>query len=265
MPSPLFQFELRALDQIQPWGAPEDPNLHWFGLTEGHYWIQAGEHKLFEYSSAAQAWSQVPRFCEYQVVRLYEDVIALAPYALEPVPQVLQRYISLDESRPWNYYWTKWCQALDSSGTSEKRMNMLEDAGPWMARRTLDSAHLTPSTNIVLWSDQDTVHIQWDNREKALQHLQAWSAQFGSWRVGRGEFMAEVRSFHNRLVEQMAERVSQVTAGALGRNVRIDLEGLRLEQLVRSKSIECNLGQPTPPTDWPLIIETVRALEAREA
>lgn len=265
MPSPLFQFELRPLDQIEPWGKPEDPNLHWFGLTDGQYWIQEGAHRLFEYSNTAQAQSSVPRFCEYQVVRLYEDVIDLAPYALDPVPEELQRYISLDESKPWNHYWTKWCETMDASGASDDAMNLLDNAGPWMGRRTLDSAHLTPSTNIVMWSNQDSVQIQWDNRDKLLQDCHAWSAQFGSWQVPRAKFMDEVRSFHDRLMEQMAQRVSQVAAGALASNVRVDLEGLRREQNTRSQPIERDLGQPAPPTDWPLVIASIRSLEASEA
>jgi hypothetical protein len=261
MPSPLFQFELRPLDQIQPWGEPEDPNLHWFGLTDGLYWIQAGEHRLFEYSNIAQTRSGVPPFCDYQVVRLYEDVIDLAPYALEPVPEELQRYIALDESKPWNHYWTKWYESVHAIGASEDSMNLLDDAGPWMGRRTLDSAYLTPSTNIVFWSNRDSVHIQWDNRGKLLQDCQAWSAQFGSWQLPRARFMDEVRSFHDRLMEEMAKRVSQVAAGALPRNVRVDLEGLRRAQDTRSQSIDRNLGQPAPPTDWALVLAAVRSLE----
>jgi hypothetical protein len=265
MPSPLFQFELRPLEQIQPWGEPEDPNLHWFGLTDGLYWIQAGGHRLFEYSDIAQARSGVPPFCDYQVVRLYEDVIDLAPHALEPVPEELQRYIALDESKPWNYYWSKWCESVDTSGASEDSMNILVEAGPWMGRRTLDSAYLAPSTNIVLWSNQDAVHIQWDNRDKLLQNCQAWSAQVGSWRLPRVKFMDEVRSFHERLMGQMEKRVSQVAAGALAKTVRVDLEGLRREQHTRSQSIERNLGQPAPPTDWPSVLAAVRSVEASEA
>jgi Family of unknown function (DUF5984) len=260
---PLFQFELRPIDQIQPWGEPEDPNLHWFGLTDGLYWIQAGEHRLFEYSSIAQAHSGVPPFCEYQVVRLYEDVIDLAPYALEPVPEELQRYIALDESKPWDYYLTKWCESADTSRASEDSMNILDEALPWMGRRTLDSAYLAPSTNIVFWSNQESVHIQWDNRDRLLHDCQAWSAQVGSWRLSRMEFVDEVRSFHDRLMEQMEKRVSQVAAGALAEAVRVDPESLRREQDTRSQSIERNLGQPVPPTDWPSVIAAVRSLEAR--
>lgn len=264
MPPPLFQFQLRPLDEIEPWGEPEDPNLHWFGLTDGRYWIQAGVHRLFEYSKAAQARSGVPPYCDYQVVRLYEDVLDLAPYALEPVPEELQRYIDLDESKPWNHYWTKWCEFVEGSGASEDAMNLLDDAGPWMGRRTLDSAYLSPSTNIRFWSNEDSVHIQWDNRDKFLQGCQAWSAQLGTWRLPRAEFMAEVRSFHARLMEEMEKRVSQVAAGGLAKSVRVDLEALLREQHTRSQSIERNLGQPIPPTDWPSVVAAVRSLEASE-
>ena len=262
MPSPLFQFELKPLDQIQPWGGPENPNLHWFGLTDGEYWIQAGEHTLFEYSNTAQAKLGGSRFCDYQVVRLYEDVIELAPYALEPVPEALQRYIAVDESRPWSHYWTKWCRWLDASDVSDDIMALLDSAGPLMGCRTLDSLYLTPSTNIVIWSNQDVVHIQWDNRDKRIEDCQAWSAQIGCWQLTHAEFMDEVRSFHDRLMEQMAERVSQVAAGALARNVRVDLEGLQREQQTRSLPIERNLGRPAPPTDWPLVISAIQSLEA---
>lgn len=262
---PLFQFELRSIDQIQPWGPPDDPSLHWFGLTDGQYWIQAGEHSLFEYSKAAREKSGVSACCDYQIARLYEDLIGLAPYALEPVPEELQRFITLEEERPWNHYWTKWYESMNGSTAPEDTMSLLDEAGPWIGRRTLDSAYLTPSANIVVWSDQASVLIQWDNRNQLLDGCQAWSAQFGSWQLPRSRFMDEVRSFHDRLMNQMEKRVSQVEAGALGRHVRVDLEGLRRAQYSCSQSIERNLGKPAPPTDWSTVIAAIRTLEGRAA
>lgn len=264
MPTPLFQFELRPLEHVRPWGEPEDPYLHWFGLTDGLYWIQAGAHRLFEYSNIAQARSEGPPFCDYQVVRLYEDVIDLAPYALEPVPEELQRYIALDESKPWNHYRSRWYESVHASDPSEDSMNILDVAGSWISRRTLDSSHLDPSANIIVWSGHESVHIEWDNRDKLLQDGPAWSARVGSWRLPRVKFMDEVRSFHDRLMEQMEERVSQVAAGALVEKARVDLEDLLREQQARSQSIERHLGQPAPPTDWPSILAAIRSLEASE-
>lgn len=38
---------MRGLDQVAPWGDPNSGlNLHWFGLTDGWYDVQVGEHHL---------------------------------------------------------------------------------------------------------------------------------------------------------------------------------------------------------------------------
>ncbi len=149
MPSPLFNFELRPLDQIHPWGEPRDPNLHWFGLTDGVYWIQTEGSRLFEYSDSARGDLEAQRFCDYQVVRLYEDVIELASYALEPVSAELRRYIAVDESKSWNQDWTKWCAVVDSHPESAQIADSVDDAGSWIGRRTLDSGYLPPATNVL--------------------------------------------------------------------------------------------------------------------
>ncbi len=65
----LFNFSLTPLEKIIPWGEPGEEILHWFGLTDGTYWMEVGEHKLFEYSSSA-CESSAPEYCDYQIVRL---------------------------------------------------------------------------------------------------------------------------------------------------------------------------------------------------
>jgi len=76
MAQPLIEFQLRPLTEIQPWGDPQDPSLSWFGLSDGTWWINAGNQRLFEYSSHAVQLG-APRYCDYQVVRLHEDLIDL--------------------------------------------------------------------------------------------------------------------------------------------------------------------------------------------
>ena len=44
----LIDFTLLPLAMVQPWGRPDNLSLHWFGLTDGQYWIEVGENKLFE-------------------------------------------------------------------------------------------------------------------------------------------------------------------------------------------------------------------------
>jgi Family of unknown function (DUF5984) len=41
----LFEFELIPVDAVTPWGPPNAPELSWYALTDGRFWIQA-EGKL---------------------------------------------------------------------------------------------------------------------------------------------------------------------------------------------------------------------------
>ena len=39
----LFEFELKKIEDIEPWGAPEKPSLSWFALTDGTFRVEVGE------------------------------------------------------------------------------------------------------------------------------------------------------------------------------------------------------------------------------
>ena len=236
--------------------------MHWFGLTDGHFWIQADEHKLFEYHQASRSHSGVPQYCDYQVARLYEDIIGLVPHALEPVPEGLQQYITLNEERPWNHFWHKWCNAIEGIDVPKADTDLLGLAGRWLGHRTLDSMYLSPPTNIIIWSTPEVVHIQWDNRGLLLQGRPAWAASFGNFTMPRDAFIEEVRSFHERLTAQMAYRVLRVASGALAPSIRVHLDGLYSAQQFQSQPIERTLRPIEPPTDWSEVIQAVRRLES---
>lgn len=263
MSFPLFNFELKPLEQVQAWGEPHDPNLHWFGLTDGMYWIQAGDVRLFEYTKAAQDQLGAPQFCDYQIARLYEDVIDLAPYALEHVPKELRKYIAITEATPWNHHWDKWHDAVRSCDDDQGETILFDNAGSWLGRRMLDTVYLAPSTNISVWSDEDLVHVEWDNRHKLIEGAPVWTATVGCWQMPRAKFVAEVLSFHYRLMEKMAERVSLVAAGMLPSRIRVDLTALLREHEIRSRQIDLNLHFRNSPTDWQAVSNAVHALDSR--
>jgi hypothetical protein len=61
-----LSFELRPLEDVQPWGTPESGfHLSWFGLTDGWYDVVVGERRLFS------APDGDPRGVDYQVARLW--------------------------------------------------------------------------------------------------------------------------------------------------------------------------------------------------
>lgn len=257
----LFNFKLVPLEKIEPWGDPGNQRLHWFGLTDGEYWIQAGDNALLEYSAYVQNKSWATRYCDYQVVRLYEDLMEMVPYVLEPVPDSLVPYLSGESGKLWEDTFRTWCANVVDSSDNDRYWEISDVCVTWIGNRILDTGYLSPSANIRMWSDTSMVHIEWDNAEKLFEGLSAWSAVRGSYQMPREVFKEEVRSFHARLMEQMSERVQKVLAGALPPEVQVDLPGLEREHLQRRHTIETALAEPAIATDWQLIREGIAEVE----
>lgn len=126
----LFNFRLMPLELVVPWGEPGEQRLHWFGLTDGEYWVQVGADALFEYSEGVRRASGSGRYCNYQVARLYEDITEMLPYVLDPVPTPVVRHISGVQGTAWWKRYTSWFarRALSdnedqfiSNGTTRRR------------------------------------------------------------------------------------------------------------------------------------------------
>jgi hypothetical protein len=56
------------LDEVSPWGR-DQPTLHWFGLTEGWYWIEADGHQLLRWTRPDGPHPYV----DYYLARLWEE------------------------------------------------------------------------------------------------------------------------------------------------------------------------------------------------
>jgi hypothetical protein len=259
---PLFNFTLTPLEKVPPWGKLGDLSLHWFGLTDGIYWLGVGDEKLFEYHPDNPWGIDSLRFVDYQIARLYEDILEMVPAILEPVSKSLQADISGDGL-------INYLRAFDEWSEQER-----DDAEFWELRgesmiltlnRILDSGYLTAAPKIWLWSDGTNVHVEWDNRERLHKGKSVWSAQQGEFLLTRAAFIAEVRDFHNRLMQQMQERVDQVCAGALPPEVRIDLTALREEHERRSASIEAHFAPPAEPTDWEAVERAIAEIKRPRA
>lgn len=257
---PLFEFQLTALDRVVPWGKSDDRNLHWFGLSDGAYWMNAGKAKLFEYSAAAQAQG-APRFCDYQVARLHEDMLEIAPYVLEGVPLELRAFIDIDVDHAWNNPWQVWRDLPESIVTADEHADLIEFGTTWLGQRTLDSLYLSPAANICLWSDSQNVHIHWDNRSCEFKGQPAWSATAGTHTLPRDAFVEEVLSFHERFMSAMDQRINEVIAGALSKSIRVDLDALAREQRERTASVNRRALMWCPGTDWNRATKAIARLE----
>ena len=260
----LLNFTLLPLEQVAPWGSPDEPgnrHLQWFGLTDGQYWMEVGDSTLFESSSQVQASHGVSRYCSYYVARLHEDILGMAPHVLEPVPPSLAPYISGDSGRAWEATARKWIEESTEQNENE-RCDVYVQTALWISARKLDNYYLIAPPNILFWSDESTVHIEWDNTNRKFDGQQpAWSATRGSYHLSRDDFIQEIHSFHERLMEQMRVRVKQVIAGLLPAEIKVDLSELKREHVRRERSLSDCFGLPQPATDWGRILEAIRQCE----
>jgi hypothetical protein len=177
------------------------------------------------------------------------SVLDMLPHVLEPVPDALVQYGSGDTAMKWQAAFDAWCDSNGDRLEPNRFDQIVEAAALWSGARRLDSGHLTPSANIVIWSDTDHVYIEWDNRNKLFDGKLAWSALRGRHQLPRAAFIAEVRAFHQRLMDQMSDRVRAVQAGALAPDINIDISGLLRDHERRSRQLQDALSRPAQ-TDW---------------
>lgn len=258
-PVRLFNFLLAPLTDVK-WGRGQPGRVSWFGLTEGQYWIQAGPHALFEYRRNEHPSAAAPRYCDYPVARLYEDILEMVPHVLEPVPAALVPYIQFASSSEWDATRQPLLENAPEGMEVSRYCDLAAACGSWIGNRSLESGYLRPSTRIRMWSDASTVHIEWDNRDKLINGVPAWSASLGTCPWPRLEFIREVRSLHDRLLQEMGERIAQVAAGALP-DVGPDCCHLTEEHLNRSVPIDHLFAGPTVPTDWEQVGDAIGRVE----
>ncbi len=252
----LFELDLKPLDQVKPWGEPPNQTLHWFGLTDGVYYMNVGGQQLFRYSDdALLRWAaEFPDECsespyvDYQVIRLYEDVLEMLPNVLSPIPDMVVPYIrTLDAQKAW-------CKRLTSCidlAADDDVLNTYFSAVHWFELRTLSSHHLVDGPDIWMWRENEQIHIRWDNRDKLIDDISRWSATSGEICISIDQFISEVRSFHERLMLAMARRVKSVLeCNPFPSMVSVDVDWLVREQYEREESLARALKSKADAIDW---------------
>ena len=250
----LFNFHLRDLKEIQPWGGNR---LSWFGLTDGVYYMQVGTQKLFESSQEIlKYWKEeypqtdfTQPYVDYQIVRLYEDLLNILPSVLEPIPKQQQELIATMENEHswWDLIQTNLEQIDDDNN---KWLDAYYEATGWWGARNLSTMHLSFSPKIVLWRYEDIVTIRWDNTNAIEKNMPVWSASQGEIKLSLEDFMAEVNKFHNQLMSEMQARVDAIASKNPISNVNIDIPRLLEEQREREQSLRIELNRPHQPTNW---------------
>lgn len=242
----LFEFELRPIEAIPPWGTPSNLSLSWFGLTDGFYRLKMGDQYLLNYTNEIIGhWKHQypelnflpkPTWVDYQVVRLWEDILDMLPYILEPLPNELIAILEKNDSDT-----EKWKDKLASCLKNE---DAFWNATAWIDQRHLDSAYLSHGAYIRMWMANDEVCIKWDNKACVVEGIPVWSAQQGICRMPAAIFLQEVHSFHERLMNAMEERIATILENKGINSVYIDLKHLSEEQEDRKQWLGNALAKP---------------------
>jgi hypothetical protein len=230
-----FRFGLTPLDQVRPWGRRERPVLHWFGLTDGWYVIDLGDHELLRYSERTvrrlRGGGDGPShpYVDYYVVRLWEDLLALLPAALEPVPEDLAAFVARDSS---DWHW---------EDTPE-----VEAAADWHGNRTLDMGYLRVSPHVRCWRTVagegdvmgdavgDAMNVSWAHHPDPENEIEFAGPATGQVTVPTSAFVAAVVELDRALLEAMERRIGELEAAGPPPGVELDLEQLRREHRDRA-------------------------------
>jgi hypothetical protein len=258
---PLFEFKLKDLRDVLPWGQEPDLNLHWFGLTDGIYFLNVGNDQLFRFSELIlKHWSKQCNsidlnqpYVDYQVVRLYEDLLDILPDVLEPVPAAVNTLIETSSSQK------NWRSGLDwyfEIDENDELDDLYFQATEWWSFRKLSTLHLTQAPDIWFWRINDTIRIRWHNKQKNIDGIQPWTAIKGQYDLTYTTFMQEVASFHSRLMNEMGNRIDILLKDNPIPDIKIDFHGLTKEHEERKTSLEAALKRGPHKTDWDQVLKS---------
>jgi hypothetical protein len=253
----IFNFAPRPLMDVKPWGT--DRRLHWFGLTDGWYWIQVGDALLYQYTDAmVEHWSlsrsgRYSSYADYQIARLFEDLWDILPWSLETIPADILTQNSFVEY-VWDY------ASRDASPDIADPFHDLVEAGTkWWSMRELSRGHLIASPFIRLWRVADVVKIGWDNQRCLVDGEQVWTAMSGVFECSLEKFIAEVKSFRDRLQISMQQRIDEIQIAGGMTGIRIDIDRLVSEQQERFPIPDLRLDSPMV-TDWNAVRAALKEL-----
>jgi hypothetical protein len=241
--------------------------LSWFGFTDGFYRLQVGSEFLLNYSDdfvnhwAIQNYSSNVyggSFVDYYVVRLWEDILAILPDVLDPLPTELSNFFENDKSA-WFGWENNALDWLDRQPDEDKAIEIFEMIVSWQSDRRLDAAYLQNAPRIWIWSTDRDVIISWDNTEIVSEGIQVWSARQGHYYIKRNEFLDEVRAFHDKLMSEMAERVEHICDRWCRSEIYVNTQHLRYEQQDRKTWLDRALKSSSSLSWSDLTLHTARS------
>ncbi len=244
-----IEFELRPLADIQPWGTPETGlSLSWFGLTDAWYDLVIGEHHLFRVTDGD------PRGVDYYAVRLWEDLIEVAPAVLDEIPAALADRVAAADR------WDAW---VEQAWDLDDALDLYETAMSWWNARGISNGYLRGAPDPHFWRRGDELHVRWRSLSREPD-LPDWSSPSGSAVTSVAGFKDELVRFDRALIAGMQARVEAVAKGWNRPEIAIDVDELRRDHDDRATWLARALTTKRPTIhSWEDVLGAVAELEAR--
>ncbi len=245
-----INYILKKPEKIVPWG-DETKSLHWFGLTDGLLWIDAGTSVIYEYAEPhPDAFGEQVKYNDYQLTRFIEDFLQLTPVISESVPEYLYDVIETlsDDFRAWKEMY------IDKSDEEFDRFydDFYAPLSDWFYNCFLDSGHLVCGPYIGFFRCKDKLKIVW-NSDSLEDGTEMWKFPNGIYETDYQSFVSEAVRFINSFTADMDKQVADVAAnGILG--VFVDTDALVRENERRKDTFGQQLrflySEDKHETDW---------------
>lgn len=230
--------------------------MHWFALTDGLLWIQAGESTIYEYSQAAKDhWNCDETYNDYQLSRFLEDFSGIFHFVREPVPELLYDHIA--DFVEWTHQWKM--QYMDEP---DERFDAFYDdeytmLTAWFFLRCFDSGHLTGGPLIGCFRCGDKIKLYWESDYLLDDGNSIWTAPKGAYEMPYTDFVAEVERCFDTFFTAMDTQVRQAAAKDWG-DIHLDTQKMMLEHQIRKDGFRQNIamlhGTPDAAPDWNKIL-----------
>jgi hypothetical protein len=247
-----IRFALDDLADVEPWEAGDELRLHWFGLTQGMYWIETPIGDVLRYTPEIQAHWESPRaVADYHVARLVEDLHERMAAVLEPVPVDIAESCS---DRHWHKRLRRWTEEETSTdrplwAMNPERWDLYHAAMDWWGARAIDTAYLRCGPEINFWRVEDTVNLRWTSDNNQVDGIEVFAIPQGDVSISVADFESAATEFFEEVLSAMGKRVRMLRDGArLSRPCLLDTPDLCAEHSGREMALRAK--QPPPKTDW---------------
>jgi hypothetical protein len=257
-----IDYHLRPIEEVDAWGEPGDLRVHWFALTDGFYRIDLGQTKLLDYSRDAVRKGPsepFPTYVDYHVARLWEDLGAILPAILVPVPERFHGYI--EEPLRWQRVCDAWVHSFpEETPQAGEAQEIAYAASAWIGERQLSISHLVSGPRIWFWTRSEQVVVHWDNVNLMIDDAPAWSATKGTVEMPIGDFVKALTTFNDSLMRDMEARVNEVERHWNRPGVAVDISRIKSEHQVREQEFARWLSR-RQETDWREVERGIELIE----